>query len=97
MLPQEIELKILEFLNIKPRKRCRATNRKGNICKKNAKKGYIICEHHKKILEQTYSCNRLQFMELCIMLRRVIEINKYRGNYSWPAQKHYYKWLLSHK
>ena len=97
MLPQEIELKILEYLNVKPRKRCRATNRKGNICKKNDKKGYIICEHHKKILEQSHSCNRLQFMELCIMLRRVIEINKWRGWNAWPAQEHYYKWLWSHK
>ena len=49
MLPEIIELKILEYLSVKPRKRCRATNNKGNICKKNAKKGYLICHHHKQI------------------------------------------------
>ena len=79
MLPQEIELKILEYLNIKPMKRCRATNSKGKICKKNAKKGYLICyHHHKKIIEKSYSCNRLQFMELCIMLRMLIKNNIYK-------------------
>ena len=92
MLTQEIELKILEYLSIKPMKRCRATNNKGKICKKNAKKGYIICEHHKKILEKNTKKHHIQFAELCIMLRRVIEINKYRGD-----GKHYYKWLWSHK
>ena len=32
MLPEIIELKILEYLSVKPQKRCRATNKKGNIC-----------------------------------------------------------------
>ena len=66
MLPEIIELKILEYLSIKPQKRCRATNNKGNICKKNAKKGYLICQHHKKILEKknkktSYSICRVMY------------------------------------
>ena len=82
MLPEIIELKILEYLSVKPQKRCRATNNKGNICKKNAKKGYLICQHHKKILERISKKNSIQFVELCIMLRRVISNNKHRYKYS---------------
>ena len=73
MLPEIIELKILEYLSIKPQKRCRATNNKGNICKKNAIKGYLICQHHKKILEKKTKKHHIQFAELCIMLRRIIK------------------------
>ena len=87
MLPENIELKILEYLNVKPRKRCRATNRKGKICKKNAKKGYLICEHHKKKLEQINISSGTQFIELCIMIMKVIKYNNqynYFVNYnSW--------------
>lgn len=78
MLPEIIELKILEYLSVKPQKRCRATNNKGNICKKNAKKGYLICQHHKNILEKKTKKHHIQFAELCIMLRRVIKINQYK-------------------
>ena len=78
MLPEIIELKILEYLSVKPQKRCRATNNKGNICKKNAKKGYLICQHHKKILEKSTKKHHIQFAELCIMLRRIIKSNEYK-------------------
>ena len=76
MLPEIIELKILEYLSIKPQKRCRATNNKGNICKKNAKKGYLICQHHKNILEKKTKKHHIQFAELCIMLRKIIKSNE---------------------
>ena len=89
MLPQEIELKILEYLSIKPMKRCRATNNKGNICKKNAKKGYLICQHHKNILLKKSKNDYIQFIELCIMLRRVIKNNKY----NWYGTDNYNTWL----
>ena len=63
-------------------KRCRATNNKGNICKKNSDKGYVICQQHRKILEKISKKNSIQFAELCIMLRRVISNNKQRYKYS---------------
>jgi hypothetical protein len=89
MLPEIIELKILEYLSIKPQKRCRATNNKGNICKKNAIKGYLICQHHKKILEKKTKKYHIQFAELCIMLRRVIKNNKYK----YFGTDNYNSWL----
>ena len=89
MIPEIIELKILEYLSIKPMKRCRATNNKGNICKKNADKGYVICQQHRKILERISKKNSIQFAELCIMLRRVIKNNKY----NWYGTDNYNAWL----
>jgi len=87
MIPEIIELKILEYLSIKPMKRCRATNKKKNICQKNAEKGYLICHQHRKILERISKKNSIQFAELCIMLRRVISNNKHRtypySNLEW--------------
>ena len=79
MIPEIIELKILDYLSIKPMKRCRATNNKGNICKKNAYKGYVICQQHRKILERISKKSSIQFAELCIMLRRVISNNKHKS------------------
>jgi hypothetical protein len=93
MLPEIIELKILEYLSIKPRKRCRATNNKGNICKKNAKKGYLICHHHKQILERSSKKHHIQFAELCIMLRRVIKNNQY----TWYGSDPYNAWWSREK
>ena len=95
MLPEIIELKILQYLSVKPQKRCRATNNKGNICKKNAIKGYLICQHHKKILEKKTKKHHIQFAELCIMLRRVIKNNQYDNYYSWLKEwkKNYEKEL----
>lgn len=89
MLPEIIELKILEYLSVKPQKRCRATNKKGNICKKDAIKGYLICQHHKKILEKSIKKHHIQFAELCIMLRKVIKNNKYSWLKEW--KKNYEK------
>ena len=90
MLPEIIELKILEYLSIKPMKRCRATNRKGNICKKNAKKGYLICQHHINILEKKTKTKKhhIQFAELCIMLRRIIKSN----DLAWYGLDNYNTW-----
>lgn len=79
MIPEIIELKILDYLSIKPMKRCRATNKKENICQKNAEKGYVICHQHRKILERISKKNSIQFAELCIMLRRVISNNKHKS------------------
>jgi len=87
MIPEIIELKILDYLSIKPMKRCRATNKKENICQKNAEKGYVICHQHRKILDKISKKNSIQFAELCIMLRRVISNNKHRtypySNIEW--------------
>ena len=88
MIPEIIELKILDYLSIKPMKRCRATNKKENICQKNAEKGYVICHQHRKILERISKKNGTQFAELCIMLRRVISNNKYKSKFEIPIELH---------
>ena len=68
MIPEIIELKILEYLSIKPMKRCRATNKKKNICQKNAEKGYLICHQHRKILERMSKKNSIQFAAQKILI-----------------------------